>query len=65
MNLVKTRIDPNNIFFINEKNKAVPNKLECNTCGNLIYTSDNYSNNHILKEDCPYCSGFFPQPENT
>ncbi len=60
MSLVKDRIDPNDIFFINEKNdKAVYNNIECKTCGNLIYTLDNYPSYNGLIKDCPFCSGYF------
>lgn len=63
MNSNRFRIDPETIFFINEKNNAVTGTTECKTCGNLIFTEENYSVQNTDKEDCPFCSTFLLKTE--
>ena len=58
---MKYSIDPDTIFFINEKTKGDRKTLECKTCGNQFYTEENHRSYDGLTEDCPFCNGCFPQ----
>jgi hypothetical protein len=63
MNLSKTHIDPDKIFYVNEKKVKIRNSVECKLCGNNILTEENYKPYNGLIKECPYCSGFFPRLE--
>ncbi len=64
MSLTKLEIDPDKIFFINEKRLKKEHLIECKLCGNLIHTDENYSFFNGNVKDCPYCRGNFPQDDN-
>jgi hypothetical protein len=65
MSLTKHLIDPDKIFYMNEKVINVNKSTECKLCGNVLLTEENYVLFQGLKQDCPYCGGGFPQLEES